>query len=63
MQEICLISGLAFGIIQPLNVFGIMERLGLEKEKTQGFVFDDTSGRGRTDTPEHFVQKYINNFI
>ncbi|AYV69531.1 hypothetical protein C2I06_23325 [Niallia circulans] len=38
MQEICLISDLAFGITQPLNVFVIMERLGLAKEKAQGFA-------------------------
>ncbi|MED5098674.1 hypothetical protein CHH62_21880 [Niallia circulans] len=38
MQEICLISGLAFGIIQPLDVFVIMERLGLAKEKAHGFA-------------------------
>lgn len=38
LAEICLISGLAFGITQPLNVFGILERLGLAKEKAQVFA-------------------------
>ena len=32
------ISGLAFGITQPLDVFVIMERLGLEKEDVQWFA-------------------------
>lgn len=39
-----LISGLAFGIIQPLDVFVIMERLGLAKEKAQWFAAAEKIG-------------------